>query len=62
LILIDMDNAAVHTVKVTQEKRDVSQWKHTSQPPHSLITVSSVFSLRWVKTQLERGKYTREDE
>jgi hypothetical protein len=25
LILIDMDNAAVHTVKVTQEKRDVSQ-------------------------------------
>jgi hypothetical protein len=46
LALIHMDNARVHTARVTQGKPDVSRLTHTPQPPDSPdIAPSNFFSV-----------------
>jgi hypothetical protein len=44
LALIHMNNARVHTARVTQEKLDVSRFRRRQQPPYSHdITLSDFF-------------------
>jgi transposase len=45
LTLIHADNARVHTARATQEKLDVSRFKHTPQPPYSPDIALSDFFL-----------------
>jgi hypothetical protein len=49
LTLIHMDNARVHMASATREKLDVSRFKRTPQPPHSLDIAPSdfFFSVGW---------------
>jgi hypothetical protein len=49
--------------RATQEKLDVSRFKHTPQPPYSPdIAPSNFFLFGWLKIQLEQRKYNEEDE
>jgi hypothetical protein len=58
-----MDNARVHTARATQEKLDVFRFKRTPQPPCSPdIAPLDSFLFGWLKTQLGRREYNREDE
>jgi hypothetical protein len=49
LTLIHMGNARVHTARATQEKLDVSRFKHTPQPPYrtDLAPSGFFFSVGW---------------
>jgi hypothetical protein len=58
-----MENSKVHTARATQERLDVSRFKGTPQPSHSLDIVPSDFSIfDWPKTQLKRREYNGKDE
>jgi hypothetical protein len=61
--LIHMDNARVHTARVTQDKLDVSRFKRIPQPLYSQdIASSNFFPFGWLTTQFQQREYDGEDE